>query len=236
MRDRLGRSPRRGRLAWVQMRATSGRIEVIDRAAPFWELRGSLLGKPRPDARDPATCAGLNCANPAAPAIDRECHGRGSGFLSLIRDVCVMMDACIHIGTGSVPGLAHAHGPPKCTSPHQCHLLVGAFLCPPGGEPAWPSESSRSAETSSMGHIVRSESSMRPPRARETHDAADNDLIAPLCPHIRRCDDCYNRVSKWLISNDFHPATDTLSPNMATYPPPPLAHVAKMRHACVVAS
>ena len=38
------------------------------------------------------------------------------------------MDVCIHIGTGSVPGLAHAHGPPKCTAPTSVTSWWGLFM------------------------------------------------------------------------------------------------------------
>ena len=98
------------------------RIGVTDRAAPLWERRGSILGKPRPDARDPATCAGLNCANPTAPADDRECHCRGGSFLPLMRGMRAMMDACIHIEPGRSPGLPTRTGllnaqPPPVSPP-----------------------------------------------------------------------------------------------------------------------
>lgn len=76
------------------------------------------MGKPRPDARDPATCAGLTCANPAALGHDRESQTRGGGFLSLTRDMRVTMSSCIHIDTRVGPlglpartGLLTAHTP-----------------------------------------------------------------------------------------------------------------------------
>ena len=70
------------------------------------------MGKPRPDARGPATCAGLTCANPAALGHDRESQARGGGSLSLIWDTGVTMIACIHIDTRVGPlGLPARTGP-----------------------------------------------------------------------------------------------------------------------------
>ena len=65
------------------------------------------MGKPRPDAIGPATCAGLTCANPAALGHDRESQARGGGILSLFWDTHATMSVCIHmdtrIGSGACP-------------------------------------------------------------------------------------------------------------------------------------
>lgn len=117
--------------SWTQMWAATGRIAGNRSCGPFGELRGSLLGKPRPDARDPATCAGLTCANPAALGHDRESQARGGGSLSLFRDMRATMIACTHIDTRTAPGLARAHGPPNCTRPHRNKRPGGGFtICP----------------------------------------------------------------------------------------------------------
>nr|DAX95601.1 MAG TPA: hypothetical protein [Caudoviricetes sp.] len=46
----------------------------------------------------------------------------------------VRWTARLHIDTRLAPGLARAHGRSKRARPHQCDVLVGSALCPPGGE------------------------------------------------------------------------------------------------------
>ena len=89
------------------------------------------MGKPRPDARDPAACAGLTCANPAASATDRESQCRGGDSLSLTRDTRATMNACIHIDTRVGPlGLPARTGLLTCTRPHRNKRPGGGFYMP----------------------------------------------------------------------------------------------------------
>lgn len=118
--------------AWTQMWAATGRMGVIDRAAPSGSCVVLSWVNRFPEARDPATCAGLTCANPAAPATDWESQCRGGGFLSLMRDARATISACIHIDTRVGPlGLPARTGLLTCTCPHRNKRPGGGFaICP----------------------------------------------------------------------------------------------------------
>lgn len=92
-----------GRLSRTQMCARRGRIGATDPRSGLCFSRTNDRGHDWvnrfPEARDPATCAGLTCANPAALATDRECQCRGGGFLSLTRDTRATMHVCMNIDT-----------------------------------------------------------------------------------------------------------------------------------------
>ena len=210
------------------MRAASGRIGVTDRAAPLWERRGSILGKPRPDARDPATCAGLNCANPTAPANDRECHGRGGSFLPLMRGMRAMMDACIHIEPGRSPVLPTRTGLLNAQAPTSVTSWWGLFYARPVARLPGR-QSPRGQRRSPLWVIALVNGSLRdaggaPERYPE---AAASDLIVPL--RTRSVDamsvtDCF---SKWLISSDFHPMGSIPMPQIVTRATPINLHVSQ---------
>ena len=143
-----------GRLSCTQMCKRRGRIgQQIPALPSFHTFRAGTSWVNRlPEVRDPATCAGLTCANPAAPGNDRECHARGGGFLSLTWDTRVTMSACMHIDTRVGPlglpartGLLTAHAPTGQAPRWGLRYMRGVFAaaCQATGAP------SRSATTSS---------------------------------------------------------------------------------------
>ena len=151
-RFRVGASRING-TAWTQMWAASGRIAVTDRAAHSWSCAVLYWVNRFPEARDPATCAGLTCANPTALGHDRESQARGGGSLSLTRDTHATMIACMNIDTRVGPlglpartGLLTAHCPRRTKRPGGGLAICAAFSrrgCQATGAP------SRSATTSS---------------------------------------------------------------------------------------
>lgn len=139
--------------AWTQLWVGWCRIEVTDRSASSGSWAVLSWANRFPEARGPATCAGLTCANPAACATDRECHCRGGGSLSLTRDTHATMIACMNIDTRVGPlglpartGLLTAHCPRWTKRPGGGLAICAAFSrrgCQATGAP------SRSATTSS---------------------------------------------------------------------------------------
>lgn len=120
--------------AWTQMWVATGRIWVTDRSAPSGSCAVLSWVNRAPTRETRAARAGLTCANPAAPATDRESQCRGGGFLSLMRDARATMNACIHIDTRVGPlglpartGLLTAHSPHRIAPRRGLRYMPGVF-------------------------------------------------------------------------------------------------------------